>query len=828
MNALWSDVRFGFRVLRRRPAFSLAAILSLVIGIGTNTGVFSLLYSLYLKPLPVEQLDRLVAVAQSWQIDSGEFIGENGLAYDNYLDYRRESRTLQDLALYLQSPMSLTGGEAPEQVTGIYVTHNYFDLLGLETARGRFFTPEEEVLPEGRPVAVLSHSCWERLFGADPEVVGRTVRINGVEHTVVGVGPEGFRGTELWINADLWLPVPRFSLLSPYRELFPHRDASVFSAVGRLAPDATPEQVQAELAAMSAEITEEYFKPGDVMSAVVKPFREALLPRRQRDRYLALGRALIVGVVVMLLIACLNVATLILVRGLDRAREIALRQAVGARRPTVARQLVVESVWLFLVGAALSLPVAWATLRLLWKYRPPQFAENAVDLTLHPLAVVFALVVALVAGLFFGLLPAWRVSRVNLVDSLKEGTSRERTSSWLGLPVHPRSVLVTLQLALALVALVGAGLYYKSLLHLRSTDLGFEPERLALARISPGEQGMGEEQGRDLYRRVLDHLGSLPGVESVALSENRLLRGAIRQLAVFPEGETEIAVSPFGDRHRTNAVSPGFFTTVGIPLVRGADFDDSVREDGPPLAIINEYMADQLWPGENAVGKRFRFNHYAPPEPLVQVVGVAADARYRHLQEVPQFFIYRPMSQHYPETVTIHVRTAGDPAPMLPVLRRALHEVEPSLVVSDVRTMGFYIQSEMWIERLRMITLGAFGALALALALVGVYGVVSYTVTQMERDLGIRRALGARVAAVLQPVLREAAVALVGGVLLGWLLAFFVLQPAIEDQLVGVSALEPTVYGVQALMLVVIVALGSLVPVWRSLCVEPMTVLREE
>ena len=828
MTVLWTELRFGLRALRRRPGFAAAAILSLVLGIGTNTGVFSLLYSLYLQPLPVDDLDRLVAVYQSWRVESGEFVGEESLAYENYLDYRERSRTLEDLALYLQSPMSLTGGDTAEQVTGIYATANYLDLLGLETSRGRFFTPEEESLPEGRPVVVLSHGAWTRLFSRDPDIVGRTVQLNGLDHTVVGVGPEGFRGTELWVNADLWLPAPRFGILHPYREMFQYRDASVFRAVGRLAPGVTALQAEAELTTLSAEISESYFTPPDFMAAVVEPFRETLLPRGQRDRFLGLGWTLIAGVTVILLLACLNVATLVLVRGLERDREIAVRQTVGAGRPAVVRQLVLESLVLFLVGAALSLPVAWLTLRLLWQYRPPQFAENAVDLTLHPVALLFALGVALVTGVIFGLLPALRVSRVDLVSSLKEGPAQVPPGSWLGLRYHARSGLVALQVALALVALVGAGLLYRSVANLRSIDLGFQPDHLALMRISPGEQGMDEPQGRDLYRRVLDRLEALPEVESAALSENRLLRGAVAKLPVFPEGEGHAAVSPLGDLHRTNSVSPGFFRTVGIPLVRGEDFRESLRPDGPPVAIINEFMAEKIWPGENAVGKRFRFSGPSPPEPLVEVVGVAADARYRDLHEGPQFFLYVPLTQRYAETVTIHVRTAGDPGPVLPVLRREVRRVEPSLVVSDVHTMDYYLGTAMWIERLSMITFGAFGILALALAVVGVYGMVSYTVRRMRRDLGIRRALGARSSAVLRRVLREALAVVGVGVALGWLLAYFGLRPLIEGFLVGVQGGDPGVYAVQTLVLAVLTLSGTLLPAWRSLRIEPMAVLRDE
>jgi len=828
MLALWSEVRFSARTLRRKPLFSLTVILILVLGIGINTGVFGLLWSLYLSPLPVRELDTLVSLYQTWQGENGEYAGSEGLSYQNFRDYRRWVRTLDDLAIYLRSPMSLEKGDTVEPVMGMYASANYFHLLGLDTARGRFFSQEEEDEAKGAQVVVLSHAAWTRFFNRDPDLVGSTVRINGQEHTVVGIGPQGFRGTELWINVDLWLPVTRFEDLSPYRSLFEFRDVALFSAVGRRAADASVSDVVQEFHRLSTEITEVHFSPPDFMGGGGEPFLSTLLPENSRKRYLHLGASLIGGTVLILLAACLTAANMLLVRGMERDREVAVRQALGARRRTVARELLVEALLLFLTAAVVSLPIAWLTLRLLWDYRPPDFAANAVDLSLHPVAVVFALGLSLAIGLVFGLVPAWRVSRVNLTASLKEGGGGGPVRSWLGLRWQPRNVLVAFQVALALVALVGAGLFHRSVENLRSIDLGFEPDRLAVMRISPGEQGLDETRGRELYRALREHLDSVTGVESVALAENRILRGAVRRFQVFPDGATHAVESPIGSSHRTNVVSPDFFETVGIPLLQGRDFEDNRPPDAPLVAIVNRYMAESVWPGEDPIGQRFRFDRPEISQPLIEVIGVVADARYRELVEEPQFFLYLPLSQDYMETVTVHVRTAGNPEAMLPQLREEIRLVEPSLVVSDLHSMRFYLDGAMWIERLAQLSLGIFGALALLLAVVGIYGVVSYAVHHQRRDLGIRRALGAGRRQVLSEVLTEALGVICVGIVLGWMLAYFALRPFIEELLVDVAGGDPWVYGTQALLLLALALLSSLIPAWGSTRIEPMSVLRDE
>lgn len=828
MSELWRDLRFGFRILLRRPGFTLAAVLSLVLGIGINTAMFTVIDAVVLHPLDVEDPDTLVTLYQTIRgPGETEFTGERSLAWDNFQLYRDQNRTLEDLALFLRIPMSLTGGDEPERVQGAFVTSNYFDLLGITPEHGRLLQPDDDAVEGAQPVVVLSHALWSRRFGADPAVIGRTAHLNGHALTVVGVAPPGFDGTEVHVNLDLWLPATMVPIVSPYAEFFHQRDAGLFQCFGRLAPGVSVSAAEDDLHTLSVVLSQDYLQNDEAMGIKILPLAETVVPSQNRAQLEGYGKTLILAVAVILLIACLNVSTLLWVRGLERRREIALRQALGAGGGRIVRQLMIESVLLFLLGGALSLPVAYGTLVMLWNFRPPQFDAGALDLGLQGVGILFSFAVAAACGLVFGLIPALRAARPDLTTSLQEGgLAGSPGRSFFGLRVHLRSLLVTVQLAFALVALLSAGLYLSSLAAVNDIDLGFDADHLAVVRISPGEQGMDEAQGRQLYRRVVERLEALPGVRSVALSENRLLRGAIVRNQLYTDGQLQALQSPQGPDHRTNIVSSGFFATVGIPLVAGEDFDKFGTEGGPPVMIVNDTLARTVWPGENPVGKTLHFNY--PTDPPVTVIGVAADIRYRQLMEAPQFFLYLPLAQSYASAMIVHIRTGGDPAALLPSVRRALLELEPNLVFSDLATLRRFVNEAMWPQRAAVMVSGAFSVLALTLALVGVFGMVSFTVTQKRHELAVRRAFGARANAILGSVLGELAGFVGAGVLLGWVLGYSLLRPAIANQLYGVSAIDPWIYGRQALLLILAALAAALIPARRALSIDPMSVLRGE
>lgn len=817
--SLWRDVVYGLRNLRRKPGFTFAAVTSLMLGIGTNAAIFTLFFALFVRPLPVEDLDRLVKVAQTLRTESGEYVGENPLSHANYVDFAERLRDVEELAIYQVWPMNLTGGSEPQRVTGMYVSHNYFDVLRLEAAHGRLLGSSDGEAAGG-PVAVLSYGCWARLFGADPAVVGSSVFVNGEGLTVIGVAPLGFRGIELPASADVFVPLPMFERLSPYKDFFDVREVAIFSAVGRLRDGVTPEQASEEVMGVALQIAEDFPETMGPLGAKALPLVSTVVNPRIRDQFQSYAESSFL-VAVILFIACLSVSNLLFVRGVERARELALRQAMGAGRGRLARQLLTENLLLFAIGGLASLLVTKLCLELLWAIRPPGLDAYALQLDLNPWVWAFALGVALGSGLVFGLWPALRAASTDLASSLRE--SDPLTGS-RGLPtlLKPRNLVVALQVALALVALIGAGLLLESFQRTLAIDLGFESEGLALLSVAPGEQGYDETKTRGIFRRLVEETRSLPGVTGAALSQNRLLRGATIRRQVYHGDEPSDDGRPF---NRVNVVGTEFFETAGIPLVSGRDFREQESEDRL-VAIVNETMAAGMWPDRDPIGQSFHFDY--PTTPPIEVVGVAADARYRDILEDKQFFIYLPLSQNYTSHMTIHARVEGDPATLLPLMRDVVREIDPNLVAADVFTMRHFVEEALWMERASAWLLSLFGALALALALVGVYGLLSYSVSRRQREIGIVIALGARRRHVLGRLLLEAFQVSLGGVVVGLVAAAVLLKPIMANRLYEVSTLDPATYAAGALVLLAAALVGSFIPARRAVRTNPSETLRAD
>ena len=826
MQSLWRDLGFGARILVRRPGFTVAALLSLVIGIGLNTAIFTLLDAIFLRPLPVEDLGSLAAIYNTHRSSSGEDAGFYSLSHPNYLDLLERNRSFSDIALHLPHKVNLTGGTEPVRATGEFATANFFDVLGVKPETGRFFLAREDEAG-AEAVAVLSHGCWSRWFGADPDVVGTAIEVNGQPFTVVGVAPRRFKGTEIGIDIDIWMTTSRFAQISPYGIWFQTRSGALFRAFGRLRPDVTLETAGAELMRLCRRLAEEFPKQNEGLGGRVKPLLEGTLLPADRSRHVGYGRVLLVAVGVILFMACLNVASLLLVRGLERGREIAVRQSLGASRGRMVAQLVSENLLLFLLGGAVSLPIARFSLDLLWHFRPPQFAADALELEIDATIFGFTLLTALISGLIFGLLPALRASRPDLVSSLK-GWNVPRATGPLGRWLRPRRLLVVAQVALAMVALVGAGLYLRSLGNASRIEVGFEAQSLLTLSFAPGEQGYGEERARAFYRRALERAQSLPGVRSAALSENRLLRGAILREVIFLDGQENPFEGAGRTFHRTNAVFPGFFETAGIPLIQGRDFDDSIGADGPRVAVVNQTMVELAWPGENPIGKRFHFGR--PGRPAIEVIGVVRDIKYRHIHEAPQCFVYLPEIQRHASAMTLHVRTRGDPSELLATVRDEIHALAPELPLADVRTMSDFVSDALWIEVVSATLLSVFGLLALALAALGIYSVLAESVSQRRRELGVRIAVGARRADVLGTVIGQGLRMVAAGLLLGLALSLALvrLSTGLSSQLHGVSVTDPWIYLGAALLLLAVALLGFLVPVARAIRTDPVRALRCE
>lgn len=799
-----------------------------MLGIGLNTAIFTLLDAIFLRPLPVEDLSSLAAVYSTHRNEAGEYTGDYGTSHANYLDLTRRGRSFSGLALHLWHQMSLSGGSEPVRGAGMFTTANYFHVLGLSPHHGRFFRPEEDATPGTHPVAVLSYGCWSRLFGGDEGVIGDPVQINGTTFTVVGIAPRGFKGTEIGLDVDFWLPIMMFEQISPYGAWFGNRAAGLFRAVGRFADGVTARQASEEWMRLSRQLEEEFPKENEGLGARIRPLLEGTILPSERPRHVAYSRVLLVAVGLILLMSCFNVAGLLLLRGMERGREIAVRQSLGASRRRLLSQLASENLLLFLLGGALSLPVARWSLDLIWKFRPPQFAEDALALELDAAVFGFALATALASGLIFGLLPAIRLVKLDLVPHLKEAVLPEATAGKWRRWLQPRRLLVVAQIALALVALIGAGLFLRSLDNAHRIDVGFDADQLLALSFAPGEQGWEETRARAFYTHVLEQVDSLPGVSSAALSENRLLRGGVIHQPVYLEGQDTIFESGGRSAYRTNSVFPGFFATAGIPLVRGSDFDGSMRADGSPVVIVNETMANFAWPGEDPIGKRFRFN--APDGPLVEVVAVARDMKYRHIHEVPQCFFYLPEIQRYASAMTLHVRAEGDPAALLETVRERVHALAPEMPLADVRTMSDFVDEALWIERVSATLLSVFGALALALATLGVYSVLAESVSHRRREMGLRMAVGASRGDLLRVVVAEGLKLVAAGLAIGLAGTFMVLKLAasVSDQLHGVSVTDPGIYVAAALALSVAALFGFLVPAIRAIRIDPVRSLRAE
>lgn len=829
MGSLLRDGKHGLRLVRRRPGFALAAIASLVLGIGLNTAVFSLLDEVFARPLPVEDLETLTTIYGTRRSDGGPFSGLYNWSYPDFRDLRENSRSFESMAAFQWYPMNFAGGAEPIRAKGMFATAEYFSLLGLEPHLGRFFLANADEVPGEPREVVLSYSSWRRHFGADPAVLDRTVRVNGETFQVVGVGPERFRGTVMTASIDFWLPMTTYPVVGPYGDWFEVRGTGFFVILGKLRTGVGPEQAEAEMMALSAQLEERFPKEMEGIGARVRPLRDNVFVPGDQARYQGYARTLRWASALILLVCGLNVAHLLVVNGLGRRQEIALRQAIGAPRGRIARQMMAESLVIFGLGGLLALPAAGFLLQLLWSFRPPQLPADALALALDSRVFVFAFVTTAVSGMVFGALPAWWASRIDLVGQLRLGTRTGTPGGltrWLGV----RRLLVIGQVALAVVAMFSAGLFLRALQSTHQLDLGYATESLLVVSLAPGEAGLDEETTRGFYERLVEEVSALPGVAAASLSENRLLRGAIWQQQVFWEGSEEAAVIGERASHRTNAVIPGFFETVGIELLEGRDFSTSLdRADTPPVAIINRTMAATAWPGEDPIGRRFTFDY--PDHQLVEVVGVVEDTKYRHVREPEQFFIYLPLAQRFSARITLHVRAEEGVAPtaLLEPVRRQIRTLAPELPLADASPLNRFVAEDLWLDRVSTSLLAAFGLLALALAAVGIYGVLAQFVDNRKREFGIRLSLGAGRVDLLRQLAVEVLALLGLGTLLGAGLTWALLRlgGALQAQLSEVRAGDPMTLGAVLLLLVAAAALGGWLPWYRAVSTDPASALRE-
>jgi len=817
MSGLVNDLRYAVRGLMRYPAFTAVAVLTLALGIGANTAVFTLVEGVLLKPLPFPESDHLVSIQHLGREGADELPISAGL----YLLYKEQATSLSGIAMSYPTEVNLMAGDEPERIPIQVVTPSFFDVLRASPALGRGFVSEEE-LPGSEPVVILSDGLWQRSFDGDPGAVGRTIELNGVSRRVVGVMPPGFGYPDR--EARAWIPLEVDPAQAPL---------AAFGAAGiaRVGPGNTAETVFTELQGLISRLPELFpdsqapaFLQEVGLRALVLPLKDALVGDVSRTLWILLGT---VGFV--LLIACANVANLLLVRAETRQRELALRLAIGAGRREIVRYFMGESVVLAVLGGVLGVTLAGWALNVSTGLLPsdlPRMADVGVDRGV----LGFTAFITLGCAIFFGLFPLVRYGAKDLADQLKDGGGRGATG---GRDRHRlRNALVILQVAMALVLMVGAGLMFRSFLALRDTDPGYQVDGILTARISiPAAESEGWQETAEFYRQLRDRMSSQPGVESVGLAQRAPLAGGLAFVTTtvqdYPRAPDEMPI--FSSQMLTGE---GYFETMGIALLEGRTFRPGDGADGARAAVVSESFAHHWWPDASPLGRRLAGDD-SDPTSWWQIVGVVADVHHQSLQETPEELVYFPLvvgpasDPGIPRALDIVVKTAGDPYQLIPVMRRELRELNPRVPLSNPRTMKDVFRVATSRTSFTMALLGTASGIALLLGLVGIYGVISYVVSQRTREIGVRMALGATGPSVRGMVVRQG-LALAGvGVGLG-LVAAGLLSSLMSTLLFGVGALDPLTYGSVALALVGVATLGSWLPASRAARVDPSRALRED
>jgi putative ABC transport system permease protein len=803
LETLRQDIRHGLRVLLKNPGFTLVAVSALALGIGANTAIFSVINALVLRPLPYAEPDRLVMVS----------VGGHEASQADFFDWRAQSRTLDDLSALSYWNANLGGVEAPERIQGFLVTAGLFPMLGVRPMMGRTFTPEE--MQQGHDgVVVLSHEVWRRVLGSDQSVLGKTLTINARQRTVVGVMPPGF---QFYDKAEAWAPLS----LDPHDASVGARRAHYLIAAARLKPGVTIQQAQVEMNAINRRLGEQYpetdanrpVKLVWVHEYLVGPARPALL-------------ALVGMVGFVLLISCANVANLVLARNAARQREFALRVALGAGRLRIVRQLLTESALLAAIGGGLGLLIALWGVELLVARIPPGWVSGiplSEGVPIDARVLVFTLVVSLVTGLVFGLAPALQVSKPDLNGVLKEGG---RTGGAGGRRQRRlRGLLVVAEVALSLTLLIGAGLMARSFVELMRVPSGFNAENVLTMKLAlPGLKYTKDEQVAGFYARALESIAAVPGVEAAGATTTLPLGGGDQQTEVLVAGRPAPAA---GQRPEVSFrdISPDYFRALGIPLLRGRTFTERDDKGAPGVAILNETMARRLFGApEAALGQRLTD---VDGKNEREVVGLVGDVRHAGLDAEPQAEMYVPFTQEASNSMTLVVRTASDPASFVPALRARLLAIDKDQPAYNVRTMEQVVAESVSQRRLTMLLFGLFAALALALATIGIYGVMSYSVSQRAHEIGVRVALGAQRRDVLRLVIADGMALTLGGVVLG-LAAAFALTRLLASLLYGVKATDPATYAAISLLLAAVALLACYLPARRATKVDPLLALRAE
>ncbi|HKS39966.1 MAG TPA: ABC transporter permease [Blastocatellia bacterium] len=801
METLFQDIRYGVRMLLKKPTLVAVAVVALALGIGANTAVFSVVNAALFRPLPYPAEDRLAMV---WTDNARKGEREGLTSYPNFSDFRDQNQSFQSLSAFVRSTATLTGG-VPEEIHGANVTTDFFSVMGVSPAMGHDFS-SEDAEPGRAPVVVLSHGLWQRRFGSNPDLIGQTIPFNQNSATVIGVMPRGF---DFPGHADFWKPI---SVTPNMKTKF--RMNVWLSVIGRLKSNVSREQAQSDMNAVAAGLVGQYPRENEGLGINVVPLREQMVGKSQGSLLL-----LWAAVALVLLIACANVASLMLTRAIERQKEMAIRLAMGASRLRIIRQLLCENLLLAIAGGGFGLLLAWYGIRVLVALSPagiPRLDQAGINRT----ALVFNLGISILTGLVFGLAPALQGSKVAINEALKEGS---RTVAG-GQGTHARRLLVVTETALTLVLLIGAGLMIKSFNRLQQVDPGFNPDHLLIANLSlPDSRYPDLAQQTEFFQQLEARVKSAPGVVSVGATSSIML-SELEKVPFAIEGKATQTETPRADLP-INTITPNYFQTMGISLIKGRAFiERDSLDEANPVVIINETFARRYWPDEEALGKRFKFDDPNFKSPWFTVIGVVRDIRRMGLDAPFGIEAYLPTPNSSMQMV---VRTEGDPLTLASAIRQEVWALDKNLPVKDIRTMDQMMEGLVATRRLNMLLLAGLAAVALLLASVGIYSLISYSVAQRTHEIGIRMALGAQARDVLRLVIWQGMSLALAGVGIGLIASFF-LTRLVSSMLYSVSATDPATFALISSLLIGIALMACAVPAHRATKIDPMVALRYE
>jgi putative ABC transport system permease protein len=831
MENLLHDLRYGVRMLLKSPGLTASAVIALALGIGANSTIFSVVNAVLLRPLPYAEPDRLVKVIGSKALSPKSHAGAAFWSYPRYEIARDNNQTFSSIAAYTEFQVNVTGAGEPERLKAEMVSGTYFSLLGIEPIAGSAFGPEVDTPSAANKQAVLSEAYWQRRFGGDPETLGQTITLEKQQFTVVGVLPSGFRGQGGTV--DIWVPITTAPVFR-YRRILTNPLNFWFEVVARLKPGINAAQGNEQMEGLTAQIESVYPSPKNEGSEA--PFGPGISLVTWKDANVdpGISRAfliLLAAVGFVLLIACANVANLLLSRAVARERELAIRMAVGASRRRIVRQLLTESMLLAVIGGALGLLIAMWGVDLLTRFRPSDDAQfwatytrtfDFFQIKLDKDVLAFNLILTLLTGIIFGSIPAIQCSRPDVNDALKEGSASVTERRLFG-PLSARNLLAAAQVAMSLVLLVGAGVMIKSLLRLQKIDLGFAARNVVTMRLP------SREADSQFYSQVLERVKALPGVESASVGTSAPLMGYTSMTIAEHENQSISRAAP-DQAVAFHSVSPDYFATLGINIVRGRGLTEQDRIGAPRVALINRTAADRLFAGDDPIGKRIKLYveaEYPNAGDYIEIVGIVDDVKYARIEEPSKSEVYLSNLQPTEAPSTLIIRSNGEAGPLASAVRREASSVNPNVPIARVVTMQERLAEVTSRTRFLGYVLGLFAGVAVLLAAIGVYGVMAYAVSSRTREMGIRMALGAQAGQVFVLVMKEGALLVVLG-LIGGLVGALIITRVLTSQLYEVSATDPLTLAGVGILLTVVAFLACYVPARRATRVDPMTALRYE